>query len=51
VHPGSQVLEGEKGAMCYGLAKTLSDNIKYVGYEGQHAPLPVNGNVVSKLQP
>ena len=30
----SQVLEGEKGVKCYGLAKTLSDNIKYLGYEG-----------------
>jgi len=33
------VLEGEKGVKCYGLAKTMSDNFKYVGYEG--APIDV----------
>ena len=34
LHACAQVLEGEKGVKCYGLAKTMSDNFKYVGYEG-----------------
>jgi len=34
LHARAQVLEGEKGVKCYGLAKTMSDNFKYVGYEG-----------------
>ena len=35
LHARVQVLEGEKGVKCYGLAKTMSDNFKYVGYEGE----------------
>ena len=46
----SQVLESEKGAKCYGLAKTMSDNIKYVGYEGSRAVLTLCRDIAARTR-